>query len=65
MKITAWIALGNGQYRVFGTQGPDGGFCAEVSIYEHDGWVCNVLRCNNHAINAWELSGRCIEAICN
>src|ERR1700690_1625149 len=24
MKITAWIALGNGQYRVFGTQGPDG-----------------------------------------
>jgi hypothetical protein len=72
MKVTGWTALGNGHYRVFGTQGPDGGFWADVSVFWFIGtdldpahWACNVLTCNNHAINAWELSGRCVEAICS
>ncbi len=53
--LVTYVAQGDGNYRIFGPR-----FWADVHMnWTGDRWACNVLSCNNHMINAWDVQIWC------
>ena len=57
--LVTYVPQGDGNYRIFGP-----GYWADVHMrWTGERWVCNVLTCNNHMINAWDIQLWCEQNI--